>query len=69
MKYRFAKQNTEPKGNIQYDALIELEMPKSCEAYPKKLRLVKAYVDIDGEKKLMKFITNNMQWAPSSICA
>ncbi|AQQ10495.1 Transposase [Sedimentisphaera cyanobacteriorum] len=68
MKYRFVKQNTEPKGNIQYDALIELEMPKSREAYPKKLRLVKAYVEINGEKKLMKFITNNMQWAPSSIC-
>jgi len=32
------------------------------------LRLVKAYVEINGVKKIMTFITNNMTWAPSSIC-
>ncbi len=68
MKYRIVKQHTKPKGDIVCDALIELETPKSKKAYPQRLRLVMAYVEINGVKKLMTFITNNMTWAPSSIC-
>jgi hypothetical protein len=68
MKYRIVKQHTKPKGDIVCDALIELETPKSQKAYPQRLRLVMAYVEINGVKKLMTFITNNMIWAPSSIC-
>ena len=68
MKYRIVKQHTKSKGDIVYDALIELETPKSKKAYPQRLRLVMAYVEINGVKKLMTFITNNMTWAPSSIC-
>jgi hypothetical protein len=68
MKYRIVKQHTKPKGDVVCDALIELESPKSKKAYPQRLRLVMAYVKIDGVKKLMTFITNNMTWAPSSIC-
>ena len=68
MRYRIVKQHTKPRGDILCDALIELETPKSYEAYPQKLRLVTAYVEINGVKKIMTFITNNMTWAPSSIC-
>jgi hypothetical protein len=68
MQYRIVKQHTKPKGDIIYDALIELETPKSHKAYPQRLRLVTAYVEINGVKKLMTFITNNMIWAASSIC-
>ena len=68
MKYRIVKQHTEPKGDVVYDAIIKLETPKSYKAYPQRLRLVTAYVEINGIKKLMTFITNNMTWAPSSIC-
>ncbi len=68
MKYRIVKQHTKPKGDVVCDALIELESPKSKKAYPQRLRLVMAYVEINGVKKLMTFITNNMTWAPSSIC-
>jgi len=68
MKYCIVKQHTKPKGDVLYDALIELETPKSSKAYPQRLRLVMAYVKINGVKKLMTFITNNMTWAPSSIC-
>jgi hypothetical protein len=68
MKYRIVKQHTKPKDDIVCDALIELETPKSQKAYPQRLRLVMAYVEINGVKKLMTFITNNMTWAPSSIC-
>jgi hypothetical protein len=68
MKYRIVKQHTKPKGDIVSDVLIELETPKSSKAYPQRLRLVTAYVEVNGVKKLMRFITNNMIWAASSIC-
>jgi len=68
MKYRIVKRHTKPKGDIVSDVLIKLETPKSAKAYPQRLRLVTAYVEINGVKKRMTFITNNMTWAPSSIC-
>jgi hypothetical protein len=68
MQFRIIKQHTKPKGDVLSDILIELKTPKSYEAYPQRLRLVKAYVEINGVKKIMTFITNNMTWAPSSIC-
>lgn len=68
MKYRIVKEHTKPKGDVLCDFLIELETPKSYKAYPQRMRLVTAYVKVDGVKKLMTFITNNMTWAPSSIC-
>jgi hypothetical protein len=68
MKYRVVKQNTPPKGDILSDVTIELETPKSYQAYPQRLRLVTANVQINGVMKTMTFITNNFLWAPSSIC-
>jgi len=68
MRYRVVKRHTRPKGRILADVLIELETPKSRKAYPKRLRLVTALVDVNGVQKEMTFITNNMIWAPSSIC-
>ena len=47
---------------------LYIETPKSKKSYPKPLRLVVANVEIDGKMKTMSFITNNMIWAPSSIC-
>ena len=68
MQYRIVKQHTKPKGDVLSDILIELETPKSYKAYPQRLRLVTAYVEINCVKKMMTFVTNNMTWAPSSIC-
>jgi len=68
MAYRIAKQHTKPKGKIISDDLVELQTPKSYEAYPQLLRLVTAIIEIDGKEKTMTFITNNKIWAPSSIC-
>ncbi len=68
MAYRIIKQHTKPKGDIISDDLIELETPKSYKAYPQRLRLVTAHVEINGVKIVMTFITNNMTWAASSIC-
>lgn len=68
MNYRIIRNNTPNKGNIIADYIIELETPKSKEAYRQQLRLVVADVEIDGKVRTMSFITNNMDWAPSSIC-
>ena len=68
MRYRIVKQYTQSKGNVLSDVLIELETPKSYKAYPHRLRLVTAHVEINGAQKTMSFITNNTTWAPSSIC-
>ncbi len=68
MQYRVVGQHSEAKGNICGDYLIELMVEKSGQNYPKLMRLVIATVEVDGKEKLMTFITNNMEWAPSSIC-
>ena len=68
MAYRVAAQHNEPKGNIISDVLVELETPKSRDAYHDLIRIITADVEIDGKKKRLSFITNNMNWAPGSIC-
>jgi len=68
MKYKVIRENTPAKRAILRDEIIELQTPKSLKAYPKYLRLVTAEVEIDGRLKVIQFVTNNMTWAPSSIC-
>jgi len=68
MQYRVVGQHSEARRNIRGDYLIELTVEKSGQNYPKLMRLVIATVEVDGKEKLMTFITNNMEWAPSSIC-
>lgn len=56
-----------PNGNILRDDLILLKTPKSKEQYPTLLRRVEMIVTIDGKQKVMIFITNNTDWAASSV--
>jgi len=67
-KYRVVGQHSAPQGDILRDEYIELTDPKTKKKYPGKLRLVKAIVLVDNEPKVMQFLTNNFEWAPSSIC-
>jgi hypothetical protein len=68
MGYEITGQHSEPGGNIIRDVYIKLRDFKTSRKYPATLRLVEAIVEIDNKPRLMVFITNNMQWAPSSIC-
>jgi len=68
MRYRVVGQQTEAKGDIHGDHLIELVVEKSSKGYPALMRLVTATVERDGKPKVMTFLTNNMTWSPSSIC-
>lgn len=57
-----------PKGNILRDDLVLLTGPLSKKKYPAAMRRVVAIVEVDGQEREMSFITNNTQWAASSIC-
>ena len=68
MQYEIVGQHSKPVGNIIRDVYIKLTDLKTSRKYPAQLRLVEAVVEIDNKPRVMVFITNNMQWAASSIC-
>jgi hypothetical protein len=57
-----------PEGNIVRDDEVVLVGFRSHRNYPERFRRVVAWIEIDGEEQLMTFITNHLEWAPSSIC-
>lgn len=68
MAYRVKKRNIKRRqGRILRDDLILLTGVKTRTRYPGTLRLVRALVEVNGEDREMTFITNNTQWAASSI--
>ena len=56
-----------PTGKILRDDLIMLKTAKSRTQYPELLRRVEMLVEVDGKEIVMAFITNNTQWAASSV--
>jgi hypothetical protein len=66
--YEVVGQHSAPQGNIIRDVYIKLRDFKTSRKYPATLRLVEAIVQVDNQPRQMAFITNNMQWAASSIC-
>ena len=56
-----------PCGNILRDDLILLKTPKSKKQYPVLLRRVEMIVTVDGKEVVMVFITNNTDWAASTV--
>jgi Transposase DDE domain/Domain of unknown function (DUF4372) len=69
MKFRCVKRRIKkPEGNILRDDEILLTHSKSRSSYPARLRRVVALVEIKAKLVEMTFITNNMEWAASSIC-
>lgn len=68
MSYTTMGQHTVPKGNILMDASVRLVGHYAKKDYPESLRLITAKVEVDGKDTVMTFMTNNEEWAPSSIC-
>jgi hypothetical protein len=68
LQYEVVRENSAPKGNILRDLIVRLVIPKSLEQYPEELRLIEAVVEVDGKSVAMVFFTNNLEWAPGSIC-
>ena len=68
MKFRVVKKRlTKPKGNILRDDEVVPIHASSKAAYTRRMRRVLALVEIDGKECVMEFLTNNMDWAPSSV--
>ena len=53
-------------GNILRDDLIRLTGP-ACKHYPAELRRVVAWVEVDGQRREMVFLTNNLAWSAQTI--
>lgn len=68
MSYHAILIRSEAKSGILRDEIVRLYCPKSKDDYPHFLRLVTAEVELDGKLTTMTFLTNNLEWAPRSIC-
>ena len=62
------KRLRKPQGPILRDDEVTLKVPASRRQYPGRLRRIEAEVEVNGEWVVMVFLTNNMDWAPSSVC-
>jgi hypothetical protein len=56
-----------PVGNIVRDDLVRMKSPISQERYPEWLRRVVAWVEVDGQWRLMTFLSDNLEWSAQSI--
>ena len=66
MRYRVIESRP-ASGKIVRDELVELTLWKTHRAYPEPLRRVVARVEVDGVEKEMAFLTNQLDWAASSV--
>ena len=66
MRYR-VQQSRPVSGKIVRDELVELTLWKTHRAYPEILRRVVALVEVEGVEREMAFLTNQFDWAASSV--
>jgi Transposase DDE domain/Domain of unknown function (DUF4372) len=68
MNFRVVKkQLRRPEGRVLRDDVVQFCVPRSNRLYPEKLRRVVVLVELDGAWVEMEFLTNNFDWAPSTI--
>jgi hypothetical protein len=64
MRFRVRRNLTEGKANIIKDQLVVLTgKHKGVE-----VRRIEAWVEIDGERRKMTFMTNHREWSPQTVC-
>ena len=69
MAFRVVKKRMKKRqGNVLRDDEVVLKTSKSKTAYPQRLGMILAEVSVNGKWVKMVFISNNLQWAPQSIC-
>ena len=56
-----------PHGRILRDDEVMIVTFHSRGEYPNRLRHVTAVVELDGKETFMEFLTNNFDWAPSTV--
>lgn len=68
LAYRVKKRlpkSSDPR--ILKDELVALKGHRARQDYPGLLRRVTAWVEVDGEERVMTFLTNNTEWAAASV--
>ena len=56
-----------PRSKIVTDEAIGLTSPTSQRKYPEVLRRIVAWVEVNGEERLMEFLTNQLAWSPTTV--
>jgi hypothetical protein len=64
LKYRATKNLTKGHQDIIKDQIVVLQGKHKG----LRVRRVEAWVEVDGEWRVMVFITNNLTWSPRSVC-
>lgn len=64
MKWRAVKNLTKGHPDILKDQIVTLQGKHKG----MRVRRVEAWVEVDGERRVMVFMTNNLQWSPRSVC-
>jgi hypothetical protein len=68
MRWRVIRQRPcKAKAGILADELVEAEGRFAREGYPEPLRRVTARVKLDGEERILVFLTNNLEWTAGSV--
>jgi hypothetical protein len=65
VKKRMSKSSNK---RILKDELVVLKGHYARQDYPGLLRRITALVEVDGEDRVMVFLTNNTEWAASTVC-
>lgn len=69
LRYRAVRNLPVKKGgNVVKDQIVKLTGAKFKHLKGWTLRRVEAWVEVDGELRLMVFISNNTDWSTSSVC-
>jgi len=68
LRFKVAKRRIKkPAGRILRDDEILLTGVRGRAEYPHRLRRVVALVEVDGVERQMVFLTNNLEWAASTV--
>ena len=69
MKYKVMRRRPkrELPANVISDEEIRLTGAQTCRKYPQTMRRIRARVEVDGRMRELVFLTNNMDWSPSTI--
>ena len=54
-------------GKVVADELVGLKNAGSQRAYPQLMRRVTAWVEVDGQERLMTFLSNQLTWSPATL--
>jgi len=57
-----------PCGRILHDDIVVVKNPAKRADYPGRMRRITALIEINGVDTVMTFLSDNLEWAASSIC-